>query len=304
MRPALVHSRPVELLRPLGIGVASCAVWTDLDRPPLRVESLRRGLLAPNGEYAAIDVVAETGSTNTDLTAAARAGAPDRTVLVAEHQRAGRGRAARTWVSPPRAGLSMSVLLRPEGVPSHRLGWLPLVAGVALVDAVRLVAEVDAVLKWPNDLLVGPRRRKCAGILAEVVGGPAVIVGIGLNVTVTEEELPPDAGATSLALEHAACTDRDTLLRAVLRELSTAERRWREHGGDPEASGLRAAYRSRSGTLGQRVRVELPAGAVLAGDALDVDEDGRLVVRADDGTEHAVSAGTVVHVRPDPEPSV
>ena len=287
-------------------GVASCAVWSDLDRPPLRVASLRRGLLAPNGDYAALDVVAETGSTNTDLTTAARGGAADRTVLVAEHQSAGRGRATRTWQSPPRAGLSLSVLLRPAGVASNRLGWLPLVAGVALADAVRAVAEVDAVLKWPNDLLVGPRRRKCAGILAEVVGGdagPAVVVGIGLNVTVTEEELPSDAGATSLAIEDAACIDRDTLLRAVLRELSTVERRWRAHGGDPQASGLREAYRSRSGTLGQRVRIELPGGAALAGEAVDVDADGRLVVRADDGTEHAVSAGDVVHVRPDTPPS-
>ena len=281
-------------------------MWSDLDRPPLRVESLRRGLLVPIGDYAALDVVAETGSTNTDLAAAARGGAADRTVLVAEHQSAGRGRATRAWQSPPRAGLSLSVLLRPAGVPSSRWGWLPLAVGVALADAVRAVAEVDAVLKWPNDLLVGPARRKCAGILAEVVGGDgdgsAVVVGIGLNVTVTEEELPAQAGATSLAIESAACTDRDTLLRAVLRELSDVERRWRRHGGDPEASGLREAYRARCATLGLRVRVELPAGAVLVGDAVDVDRDGRLVLRDAGGTEHAVSAGNVVHVRPDASP--
>jgi len=283
-------------------------VWSDLDRPPLRVHELRRGLLGPNGDFAALEVVAETGSTNSDLAAAARAGAADRTVLVAEHQSAGRGRGARSWESPPRAGLSVSVLLRPAGVPSRRWGWLPLLAGVALADAVRAVAEVDTALKWPNDLLVGPGRRKCAGILAEVVGGeedPAVVVGIGLNVTVTEAELPAEAGATSLAIEGAACTDRDPLLRAVLRELSTAERRWREHAGDAQTSGLRERYRERCATLGERVRVELPAGAVLDGVAVDIDQDGRLVVRegaaegaADGGgTEHAVSAGTVVHVR-------
>jgi BirA family transcriptional regulator, biotin operon repressor / biotin---[acetyl-CoA-carboxylase] ligase len=283
-------------------------VWSDLDRPPLRVESLRRGLLAPGGDYAALDVIDETGSTNTDLAAAARTGAPDRTVLVAEHQSAGRGRATRVWRSPPRAGLSLSVLLRAAGVPNSRWGWLPLLTGVALVDAVRAVAEVDAVLKWPNDLLVGPARGKCAGILAEVVGGngtegAAVVVGIGLNVTVKEDELPADVGATSLAIENAACTDRDTLLRAVLRELSTVERRWREHGGDPGASGLRDAYRDRCATLGRRVRVDLPAGAPVVGEAVDVDRDGRLVVRDDGGSEHSVSAGTVVHVRPDASPA-
>jgi BirA family transcriptional regulator, biotin operon repressor / biotin---[acetyl-CoA-carboxylase] ligase len=273
-------------------------MWSDLDRPPLRVESLRRGLVRSYGPYAALDVVESTGSTNGDLAAAARRGAADRTVLVAEHQSAGRGRGGRTWQSPPRAGLSFSVLLRPAGVPSSRWGWLPLLAGVALADAVGAVAEVDAVLKWPNDLLVGAGRRKCAGILAEAVNagaGPAVVVGIGLNVTVAAGELP--AGATSLVIEHAACTDRDPLLRAVLRELADVEQRWRARHGDPDVCGLREAYRRRCATLGQRVRVELPAGAVLVGQAVDVDRDGRLVVLDDDGERHAVSAGDVVHVR-------
>jgi BirA family biotin operon repressor/biotin-[acetyl-CoA-carboxylase] ligase len=279
-------------------------VWSDLGRPPLRVAELRRGLLGPNGDYAALDVVARTGSTNSDLAAAARAGAPDRTVLVAEHQSAGRGRAARSWQSPPRAGLAVSVLLRPVGVPSSRWGWLPLLAGVALAGAVQAVAEVDTALKWPNDLLVGPNRRKCAGILAEVVGGegdPAIVVGIGLNVTVAPGELPVDADATSLVIEGAACTDRDPLLRAVLRELSVLERHWRAHGGDALASGLRERYVRCCATLGLPVRVHLPAGAVLDGHASDIDHDGRLVVRDDDGDQHAVSAGNVVHVRGAPE---
>lgn len=279
-------------------------MWSDLGRPPLRVAELRRGLLQPNGDFAALDVVAETGSTNSDLAAAARAGAPDRTVLVAEHQSAGRGRAARSWESPPRAGLAVSVLLRPVGVPSSRWGWLPLLTGVALAGAVRTMAEVDTALKWPNDLLVGPERRKCAGILAEVVGGegdPAIVVGIGLNVTVAPAELPAGAGATSLLLEGAACTDRDPLLRAVLRELSVLERHWCAHGGDPLASGLRERYVRCCATLGWRVRVQLPAGAVLDGHAGDIDTDGRLVVRDDAGAAHAVSAGNVVHVRCAPE---
>lgn len=270
-------------------------MWTDLERPPLRADSLRRGLVAPAGDYAALEVVAETGSTNLDLAELARRGAPDRTVLVAEHQSAGRGRAARTWQAPPRAGLSLSVLLRPGGVPNSRWGWLPLLAGLAVAAAVRDTAEVDAVLKWPNDLLIGGR--KCGGVLAEVVDTSAVVVGIGLNVTQRADELPPGVAATSLALEHAVGTDRDPLLRAVLRELARLDRHWREHDGDPVGSGLRAAYLVRCATVGQRVRVLLPADAVLVGDAVDIDEHGRLVVRDELGVEHQVAAGDVVHVR-------
>lgn len=270
-------------------------MWNDLGRPPLRQEALRRALVAPNGDYAALDVVAETGSTNADLTAAAKRAAPDRSVLVAEHQNAGRGRGTREWLAPPMAGLSLSVLLRPDGVPSLRWGWLPLLAGLAVADAVRATAEVDTVLKWPNDVLIGGR--KCAGILAEVAESGALVVGIGLNVTQRADELPPEADATSLAVEAATCTDRDPLLRAVLRELARLDRHWREHHGDPEASGLRAAYLERCATIGQRVRVQLPADAVLTGDAVDIDAHGRLTVRDDDGRDHHVAAGDVVHVR-------
>ncbi len=276
--------------------------WTDLDRPPLHERALRRGLVEQGG-WAALDVVASTGSTNADLVAAARAGAPDRTVLVAEHQGAGRGRHDRTWSSPPRAGLSFSVLLRPTGVPVARLGWLPLLTGIAVVDALRRVAEVDAVLKWPNDVLVDGR--KVAGILAEVVTtspGAAVVVGVGLNTGLRTEELPvPEA--TSLALLGAACTDRDPVLRAVLRELAEREDAWRAGAGDAEragagnAAGLAADYRARCSTLGRDVRVVLPAGVELLGRATDVDGDGRLVVTDAAGRGHPVSAGDVTHVR-------
>lgn len=281
--------------------VADDTAWTDLDRPPLNAAALRRALVAPEG-WAALDVVADTGSTNADLLEAARAGAQDRTVLVAEHQGSGRGRHARTWSSPARAGLAMSVLLRTTGVPVARLGWLPLLTGVAVVDVLRRVAEVDAVLKWPNDVLIGGR--KVAGILAEVAATspePAVVVGVGLNVSLRTEELPvPEA--TSLVLAGAALTDRDPLLRALLRELGDRERAWRAAGGDP-ATGLAQDYRLRCATLGQDVRVVLPhhdvdRPAELAGRAVRVDDDGRLVVRDGSGAEHVLAAGDVTHVRP------
>lgn len=271
-------------------------MWSDLERPPLRADALRRALVAPAGPYAALDVVATVPSTNTALAAAARAGAPDRTVLVAEHQSAGRGRAARSWIAPPRSGLALSVLLRPTEVPQARWNWLPLLVGVVLCRTVSTLGELPAVLKWPNDLLLGGDQRKAAGILAEVVPeGPAVVVGVGLNVTLRPDELPVP-GATSLAIEQAACTDRDPLLRALLRALDSELRQWCQHKGDPITSGLRDAYRQRCTTLGEQVRVQLPVQTELIGTAEDVDTEGRLVVSSD-GQRRALSVGDVTHVR-------
>lgn len=268
---------------------------SDLARPPLRVEALRRALLVPGGGYAALDVVPETGSTNAEVATAARAGAADRTVLVAEHQTAGRGRAGRVWTAPPRSGLALSVLLRPQQVPQPQWGWLPLLAGVALSEVVAELGELEAAVKWPNDLLLGPQRRKAAGILAEVCDG-AVVLGIGLNVSLLADELPVPQ-ATSLAIEGSRCTDREAVLAALLRRLDVLERGWRDAHGDAAGSGLLDAYRRCCATLGQQVRVQLPAQRQLSGTAIDVDAEGRLVIEAG-GTRSAVSAGDVTHVRP------
>jgi len=209
-------------------------------------------------------------------------------VIVAETQLAGRGRLGRHWLSPPRAGIAASALLRPVDVAAARYGWLPLLAGVALADAVRRVSEVDAVLKWPNDLLVADR--KCAGVLVEIHDG-AVVVGFGVNTTVREAELPTPQ-ATSLALAGAECVDRGPLLRAILRSLAGWYGRWRDAGGDPDACGLRAAYGYHCTTLGRSVRLVLPGGREVTGPAEGIDADGRLVVS---GRPYA--AGDVVHLR-------
>ena len=281
------------------------------DLAALPADALRAELLAPNGPYTALDVLARTGSTNTDLAAAAREGAPDRTVLIAEEQTAGRGRNTRSWVSPARAGIHVSVLLRPAGVPVARFGWLMMLGGVVVQRVLSRLCAVDAVLKWPNDLLVGPDRAKCCGVLAEAVGGssPAVVLGIGVNVHQRADELPVGPGGlppTSLALQGAECLERDRILVELLRELDFAERQWRDHAGDPVRSGLVEQYRQVCGTLGQRVRVELPASGganrFLHGVAEDIDDDGRLVVRAADGSAQPISAGDVIHLRPATHP--
>lgn len=260
---------------------------------PLDAHALRAAL---SGRWAQIDVVERTGSTNADLLAAAADGAPDRTVLVAEQQDAGRGRLARTWVAPPGTGITVSVLLRPAGVPPSRFGWLPLLAGLAVLDTVRSLTDVPAGLKWPNDLLLGTEPRKAAGILAEAADGapPAVVVGIGVNVAASPPEQP---GATSLAAEGAP-VDRTQVLTCLLDRLAERETRWRDSRGDPEASRLRADYRAGCTTLGSEVRVELPGGATLHGIAEDVDPDGRLLLLDPAGHRRAVAAGDVVHVRP------
>jgi BirA family biotin operon repressor/biotin-[acetyl-CoA-carboxylase] ligase len=261
--------------------------------------ALRGRLVAPAGPYSALDVVASTTSTNADLIAAANAGAADRTVLVADEQTAGRGRRGRGWVSPPGSGLYVSVLFRPAGVPAERLSWLTLLAGIALA---RLAGSVgaEAVLKWPNDLLLGPGRGKGAGVLAEVAGD-AVVLGTGLNVAPLPEDVLPAPGGllpTSLADAGATVLDRTELAARLLLELAGAERAWRDAGGDPHASGLHQEYVTRCATIGSRVRVELTGRPPLVGTGAHLGADGTLVVRTDDGAHHPVSAGDVVHVRP------
>ena len=273
--------------------------WSDLDRPPLNAAALQRAIVTPDGFWTELTVVERTGSTNSDLAARAKAGAAEGAVLVAEEQSAGRGRLDRQWTAPPRSGLFFSVLLRPSGVPVERWGWLPLLAGVATATAVSRAGGVDTGLKWPNDLLVtvDAEERKTGGILAERAGDDGVVIGIGRNVSLREAELPvPAAGA--LALAGAKGTDRDPLLRAVLRSLADWYGEWRTAGGDPEASRLRQVYAAGCVTLGRAVRAELPGGDAVTGTAVTVDDDGRLVISSG-GAERAVGAGDVVHLRND-----
>ncbi|MEU1125200.1 biotin--[acetyl-CoA-carboxylase] ligase [Streptomyces sp. NPDC005899] len=272
--------------------------WSDLDRPPLNAAALRRALVRPQGLWNSLDVVGRTGSTNSDLAArAAGPGLAEGTVLIAEEQTAGRGRLDRSWSAPPRSGLFLSVYLAPSGVPAERWGWLPLLAGVAAATGLARSAGVDMSLKWPNDLLVtiDDAERKTGGILAERAGD-GVVIGMGVNVSLRAAELPaPHAG--SLALAGAVSTDRETLLRAVLRSLEQWYGRWRDAEGDAASSGLQAAYAAGCATLDRTVRAELPGDRTLVGEAVAVDGDGRLVLATGDGLQEPVAAGDIVHLR-------
>ena len=270
-------------------------------RAPLDAAALQSRALRPGALWREIEVVESTGSTNADLLARALAGEPEGAVLAAEEQRAGRGRMGRTWTSPPRAALTVSVLLKPA-VPPARRGWLPLLTGVAVATAITQVAGVETRIKWPNDLLTADA--KLAGILAEAAGD-AVVVGIGLNVSTEPAELshllastsPGGLPATSLAAAGATALDREELLLAILAGLEHWYRAWQQAGGDPDRSGLRQEYLRWSATIGRTVRAELPGGQALSGPAVGVDSDGRLLVRLSSGSEVAVAAGDVVHLR-------
>ncbi|MET4225181.1 biotin--[acetyl-CoA-carboxylase] ligase [Oerskovia enterophila] len=284
---------------------------TTADRPALRPDFLRDLLVVPHGPLARLEVVEESVSTNTELAAAVAADPqawPAPALLVAEHQVGGRGRAGRTWETPARTALTGSLLVRPD-VPRGRLSWLPLLAGLATVRCLRATAGVEAVVKWPNDVLVPAAGgeaveeiegwgtlRKVAGILCELLPDGGAIVGVGLNVLQGEGELPV-ASATSLALAGAATTDREVLLTALEESFALTLGRWQDAGGDAEAAGLVAECVEVSATLGAHVRVELTGGGQVIGEAFGFGPDGSLLVRGDDGTVRSLHSGDVHHLR-------
>ena len=256
-------------------------------RSPIDAALLRRASVPP---WRHLDVVDETGSTNADLLARATAGEDiDGIVLIAEHQTAGRGRMGRGWSAAPRAQLTLSAGVSTAEVPPKTWGWLPLAAGVAVLDTVKEVSGVEAALKWPNDVLAGDG--KLAGILCEAVGD-AVVVGIGLNVTLRGDEVgEPDV--TSLADLGVGDLDRTRLAVELLRRLGERVTSWR--AGHRR---LMAEYRSHCTTIGSSVRAVLPGGREVVGTALSVDDEGRLCIDTRSDIV-AFSAGDVVHLRPD-----
>lgn len=264
----------------------------DDQRPPLDTERLD-GLLAGSG--LRLEVLPEAASTNALVAARARDGADEGLAICAEHQRRGRGRLDRTWMTPARAAITVSVLLRPPGsVPPARWSWLPLLTGVAVARCLEAYG-VPAALKWPNDVLLDGA--KICGILLERVetaAGPAAVVGIGLNVSQTADELPVETAASLRSAGYDV--DRTALLGDVLLTLWDSYFSWRD-GGAVGRQALRASYTERCVTAQRmRLRVELPGGTV-AGVGTGISENGALRVETG-GLTREFSAGDVVHVRP------
>lgn len=261
-------------------------------RDPIDEAALRERVLGRQGEWRRVDVVAETGSTNADLIARAAAGEDvGGSVLIAEHQTAGRGRQGRTWHDSPGALITMSVGVDAAAVPADDWGWLPLATGIAIVDTVTALGGAGAGLKWPNDVLVSGR--KLAGILAEVAAPQrVVVVGVGLNVTLRPDEVDAPE-ATALADLGVDTADRGVIVAELLGHLGARIAAWQRRG----SADLMDDYRSRCLTLGSRVRAILPDGNEVVGMAIDVDSHGRLRIDRD-GEAVLVSAGDVVHLRP------
>jgi len=259
----------------------------------LDVEALRAGA---GPSWSRIDVVAETGSTNADLITRAAAGDdPAGAVLIAEFQSAGRGRNGRNWSTAPGAAILMSVGIPASDVPVDGWGWVPLLTGVAVVDAVAAATGVQARLKWPNDVLVDGA--KLAGILAEVTASRrTIVVGIGLNVTVAAISAATAAGVAATALDqYGDVPPRETLISAVLEQLADRVSAWRTAKG--AGAALVADYTARSATIGTPVRAILPGDREIIGTAVSVDDQGRLHIDTGSAIQ-TVSAGDIVHLRP------
>jgi len=218
-------------------------------------------------------------------------GAPEGTVVCAEAQSKGRGRLGRSWSSPKHKGIYLSVILRPQLSPAE-LAKLTLLSAVVVADAVEKVSGVDARIKWPNDILV--KNKKLAGILtelrAEVDQMKFVVVGLGLNVNNTSAQLVD--GATSLKHETEKTFSRIEVVQEILR----AFERWYSHLDQNGFEDIIQAWKERSHTLGKRVRIADPAGAV-EGIAFDLDHDGGLLIRQDSGVVIKKMAGDVVQLR-------
>lgn len=279
-------------------------------RQALNAQKLRAELTFPQGPLSRFEWVAQTGSTNVDLAAAAATDAegwPDLSLLTVEAQRAGKGRLERHWSTPVGGALAISLVLRPLGVPVDSLGWLSLLSAVAVCRTLRSVG-VKAWIKWPNDVLavdLDGSAKKICGILAQLVlmpgREPAVILGTGINVSQNRAELPT-VTSTSLLLERSQVLDRNILLAEYVRNFAAGYQRFVAVSGNPkrQSDGLPALAQEVSSlmlTLGQQVRAELPDGSFRYGRANGIDTQGALLITDAEGTSVAVSAADVVHLR-------
>ena len=254
-----------------------------------------------SSEFASrIEYLPVTGSTNSDLLSLS-ASKPelwtDFSVLVTDNQVAGRGRLDRQWVAQPGAGLAVSVLLRPTKFGMGSFGWLPLLAGLAMKNAVSsLIEEAPVSIKWPNDVLVAGE--KIAGLLAEVLpSGDGVVIGAGLNLKQSKEELPIEK-ATSLKLHGVENFELDDVLVRYLASFKRLYEEFSDSSGDAESSGLRQSVQEATSTIGTSVKVLLPDGSDFSGKAVGLDATGRLLVAMADPLEiRAVAAGDIQHLR-------
>lgn len=256
-------------------------------------DAIERGLANPGAWH--IQVFDEVTSTNTLALERAAAGASERTVLLADSQTDGRGRAGREWRTPRGAALALSVIFRP-GFTNDLWPWLGLAAALATRDAIERVTGIPGLVKWPNDVLINGR--KAAGILLETRhvavsdAESAVVIGIGINVNNRAAAFPEAFRdtATSLLDASGTVTDRNILAAVILNELHLAV-----DGLPGGIEAMRTRWRSTSATFGAMVAISTPGGLVEGIDH-GLDPQGRLIVRTRDG-ERTVHTGEVLLCR-------
>lgn len=279
---------------------------SDSAATPLTADDLTARLRGTR--WRVVEVIDATGSTNADLIERATeqgAAAVDGVVRVTQDQTQGRGRHTRTWTAPRGSAVAISAAVA-VGEHTQRLGWLSLLAGVAVANGVERVVgaagRADAVtvgLKWPNDVLVdvtgtdGASSKVC-GILSEyarVDGGGVAVIGIGINTDMTAEQLPVPT-ATSVGIVTGATVDAALLTEQVLASLSDLLAHWPD-----DIDAVIDAYRERSDTIGREVALILPDASEVRGTAVGVDPDGRIVIEKSDGERVVAAAGDVTHLR-------
>jgi BirA family biotin operon repressor/biotin-[acetyl-CoA-carboxylase] ligase len=282
--------------RPRSAGVAYVDGWpVDLGTAAV-IKSIRKG----GGSWRSVTVFPEISSTNAVGSALAAAGCPSGVVLVTDLQTAGRGRLDRQWEAPSGTSAMFSVVLHPDG-PDHEWGILPLLAGVALCEAMEFVTGVRASLKWPNDLVISDadapsgRGGKVGGILAERDAQTgAIILGVGINVDLAEEDLPVP-GATSLTLAGVPRPRRAKLIGRSLSRIEHWFTAWDAVGTDAAAlDRLLESYRERCLSVGVPLRVVRPGADDLVGVGAGIGPSGELLVDAD-GSRVQVVVGDVIH---------
>ena len=263
---------------------------------PLTPEAVRNGL-SPQLQSRRIYYFKSVESTNKTLRQAARQGAPEGTVVLAEEQTAGRGRLNRTWISPPGVGIYMSLLLRPTSVttPLFLYTFLP---AVATARAIRKVTGLPVFIHWPNDLTL--RGRKVSGILTDIRSGQGhpreVILGVGINVNHMPADFPSDLHetATSLAMAAGRRYSRAAIVQALLAELERGHALLRQDMPDEIISAWRKLSPSHCGTP---VTVMGGPSGTTRGVTRGLDDDGALLVERSDGQIERIAFGEIRRIR-------
>ncbi len=251
----------------------------------------------------ALFVFDELPSTNTFAMEQAKKHAPSATVILADKQTAGRGRLDRSWFSPAKSNIYGSLLFFHDKTIQH-LGWIPLMAGVAIARAIETQTDIPIHLKWPNDLLIA--KRKVGGVLCESFSieqqNKCVVIGFGINVNLSQSEFPQNLqdNATSLQIHCHRPVDRETLIMQIITSL---EKGWEDLTFKGHQSCLRE-YHNRCATIGQTIQVLFPDGSQLQGVAHSIGNHGQLRVTpspSDSNEESAkirdVHSGEILHIR-------